>query len=288
MATHIPKEAAMTRIAQSMAFAVALGAGIVATAPAAQAQERTNDPRVADLVKAGEVRVAFGLGTPMSALKNPTTGELRGLAVEMGRALAQRLGVKLVTVVYPRPGAVIDGLRDNAWDVSFLVFDPDRVGQLDYSHPYVQSDFTYLVPAGSRLHSAADADQPGVRIATPRGDGADLYLTRTLKRAVLMRTDSHQEALELVRNGLADAKASARSVLMPDLPGFPGARVLDDGFADITFSAVVPKGQAARLAYLNEFVEEAKASGLVKRAIESVGIQGVRVTPSERLGALQR
>jgi polar amino acid transport system substrate-binding protein len=273
----------MTRFAHLLA--AALGVGIAVAGPAAQAQQRSNDPRVADLVKAGEIRVAFGLGSPLSALKKPDTGQLRGLAVEMGRALAQRLGVRQVTVVYPRPGAVIDAVRDNAWDVSFLVFDPDRAGQVDFSHPYVQSDFTFLVPAGSHILSVADADQPGTRITTSRGDGADLYLTRNLKHAILMRADSMQEALELVRSGHADAKASARPVLMEDLPAFPGARVLDDGFSGLAFSAVVPKGQAARLAYLNEFIEEAKASGVVKRAIESVGIQGVRVTPAEKLSA---
>jgi polar amino acid transport system substrate-binding protein len=273
----------MTRFAQLLA--VALGAGIAMAGPAAQAQERSSDPRVADLVKAGEVRVGFGLGSPLSGLKNPETGELRGLAVEMGRALAQRLGVRLATVVYPRPGAVIDGLRDNAWDVAFLIFDPDRAAQVDFSHPYVQSDFTFLVPADSRIHSVADADQPGIRITTSRGDGSDLYLTRNKKHAILMRADSMQEALELVRSGHAEAKASARPVLMEDLRAFPGARVLDDGFSALAFAAVVPKGQSARLAYLNEFVEDAKASGLVKRAIESVGIQGVRVTPAEKLGA---
>jgi polar amino acid transport system substrate-binding protein len=270
----------MTRIAQLLTFAVALGAGI---GVAAQAQEKWNDSRVADLINAGEVRVALGLGTPMSAIKDPATGELRGLAVEMGRALAQRIGVRFVPVVYPRPGAVLDGLRDNAWDVSFLVFDPDRAGQVDFSRPYVQSDFTYLVPAGSRLHEVADADQPGVRIATPRGDGSDLYLTRTLKHAVLLRTDTHQEALELVRSGRADAKASVRSVLMGDLPALAGARVLDDGFLDIAFAAVVPKGQIDRLFYLNEFIAEAKASGLVKRAVESLDLKGIRVAPSEKL-----
>ena len=105
----------MTRIAQLLAFALALGAGIGTAAPSAQAQERWNDPRVADLVEAGEVRVALGLGTPMSAIKNPATGELRGLAIELGRALAQRIGVRFVPVVYPRPGAILDGLRDTGF-----------------------------------------------------------------------------------------------------------------------------------------------------------------------------
>ncbi len=88
-----------------------------------------------------------------------------------------------------------------------------------------------------------------------------------------------------MRTGQADAKASARSVLMADLSPFPGSRVLDDGFSAVAFAAVVPKGQAGRLAFIDEFVADAKASGLVKRAIDSIGLQGIRMVPAEKLGA---
>ncbi len=264
-----------------VAFAIALAAATGGEQTAfAQA---TQDPRVADLVRAGELRVGLGLGVLMQAVKNPTTGELRGAALEMARALAAQIGVRLVTVEYPRPGAVMDGLRTNAWDVSFLVVNPART-EVDFSHPFLQSDYTYLVAPGSPIRSVADADRTGVRIAVPRGDGSDLYLTRTLKRAQLVRSDSHAAAVDLLRVGGADAKASPRFVLVTESPEVPGSRVLDDGFANISFAAVVPKGQAARLAYVNEFVEDAKASGLIKRIIESLGLQGVRVAPAEKLG----
>ncbi len=260
----------------------------VATVIAASEQtafsQATQDSRVVDLVRAGELRVGLGLGVLMQAVKNPTTGELRGAALEMARALATRIGVKLVTVDYPRPGAVIEGLRTNAWDISFLVIDPGRMEQVEFSHPFLQSDYTYLVAAGSPIRSIADADQAGIRIAVPRGEGSDLYLSRTLKRAALVRTDSHAAAVDLLRTGGADAKAASRFVLVTESPGVPGSRVLDDGFADISFATVVPKGQAARLSYINEFVENAKASGLVKRIIESLGLQGVKVAPAEKLG----
>ncbi len=265
-----------------VAFAVALAAAIGADEQTAFTQA-TQDPRVADLVQAGELRVGLGLGVLMQAVRNPTTGELRGAALEMARALAARIAVKLITVEYPRPGAVIDGLRSNAWDVSFLVINPARMGEVDFSHPFLQSDYTYLLAPGSPIRSVADADQTGVRIAVPRGDGSDLYLSRTLKRAELVRTDSHAAAVDLLRTGGADAKASPRFVLLTESPKVPGSRVLDDGFADISFAAIVPKGQAARLAYVNEFVEDAKASGLIKRIIESLGLQGVKVAPAEKL-----
>lgn len=266
-------------VASTIAFTAAIRAG----GQTALAQV-SQDSRVADLVKAEELRVGIGLGVLMQAVKNPTTGELRGAALEMARALAERIGVRLVTVEYPRPGAVLDGLRTNAWDVTFLVIDPTRKDEIDFSHPFLQSDYTYLVAPGSLIRSVADADQAGVRIAVPRGDGSDLYLSRTLKRAELVRADSHAAALDLLRTGGADAKASPRFVLMTERPAVPGSQVLDNGFAEISFAAVVPKGQTARLAYINEFVEDAKASGLVKRIIETLGLQGVRVAPAEKLG----
>lgn len=238
---------------------------------------------MADIANAGELRVGLGLGVLMSAVKNPATGELRGAALELARALARKIGVRLVTVEYPRPGAVLDGLRANAWDVSFLVFDPDRTAQVDFSHTLLKSDYTYLVAPGSHIRLVADADQPDIRIAVPRGDGSDLFLTRTLKHARLVRTENHAAALELLRNGGADAKASPRFVLATEASGLPGARLLEGGFADISYAAIVPKGRTARLAYINGFVEEAKASGLIKNIIASLGLQGITVAPAERL-----
>ena len=134
----------------------------------AEAQQ-TSDPRVADLLKAGKLRVGLGLGSPALAIKNPATGEVRGPALDLARAVAAKMGIELQSVEYPRPGAVLDGLRTNAWDVTFLVADPARATEADFSHPYMQSDFTYLVLAGSSIRNVADADQPGVHIAVPRG-----------------------------------------------------------------------------------------------------------------------
>ncbi len=267
----------MRGIALIIALAFVLG-----TALQVQAQQ-PQDPRVEDIVQAGVLRFGLGLGTPMVAVKDPTTGEVKGVALEMGRALAARIGVKFTSVEYPRPGAVIDGLRTNAWDVSSLVIDPERAEQVDFSNPWVQSDLTYLVRFGSSIHSVADVDKPGIRVAVPRGDGSDLYLTRTLKRAELIRTDSHAAAVELLRTGEADAKSSPRPVLITESVTLPGSRVLDDGYAEIYFAALVPKGRTARLAYINEFVEDAKVSGLVGRIIEAIGLQGVRVALAEKL-----
>lgn len=198
----------------------------------------------------------------------------------LGRALAVRIGIQFVSVEYPRPGAVIDGLRANAWDVSILIVDPVRAEQVDFSNPFMQSDLTYLVAAGSTIQHVADADQSGIRIAAARGDTSDLYLTRALKRAELVRTDSIAAALELLRTGSVNAMALNRPSLIAQSAALPGSRVLSDGFVDIYSAMAVPKGHDARLAYINEFIEEAKASGLVNRMIETLAMQGIRAAPS--------
>jgi polar amino acid transport system substrate-binding protein len=208
--------------------------------------------------------------------------------LELGRALAARLGVKLVSVEYPRPGAVIGGLRDNAWDVSVLLIDPVRAEQVDFSNPHLQSDLTYLVPADSTLQSVADADQPAVRIAVARGDTSDLVLTRLLKRAELVRVDSIAAAVELLQTGGARAVALNRPSLIVEAAKLPGSRVLIDGFGEIYSAVAVPKGHAERLAYINEFIEDAKASGLVNRIIEALAMQGVRVAAPGSLAKVDK
>lgn len=246
--------------------------------------QQAPDPRIADLVKAGRLRVGIGLGTAVLAIKDPATGEVRGPALDLGRALAARIGIELQPVEYPRPGAVLEGVRTNAWDVAFLAFDPDRATGADFSPPYMQADFTYLVRAGSSIRTVADADEAGVRIAVPRGDASGLYLSRILKRAELVRTDNHASAIDLLRSGRADAYAGPRPVALGFAAELPGFRVLEDGFATISFAAMVPKGHAGFLAYVNEFIEEAKASGLIKQIIERHGLQGVQVAPAGNPG----
>jgi len=245
--------------------------------------QQAADPRVVDLVQNGKVRVAIGLGSPVLAMKDANTGEVRGPALDLAQALAKKIGVKLEPIEYPRPGAILAGLKNNEWDVTFLVADPARLADADFSPPYMQSDFTYLVPASSSKRSVADMDQPGIHIAVPRGDASDLRLTQTLKHAELVRIDSIAAAIDMVRDGKIDAYAAPRVVLLALSNKAPGSRVLDDGFANIVWVAMVPKGKAARLAYVSDFLQEAKATGLVKQTIDQANLHGLQVAPSGKL-----
>jgi len=268
------------------AISAALGCGLLIAflqfaAPIAAA-EQVSDPRIADIVRAGKVRVGIGLANLVSGVKDPATGELRGVAVDIARALAARIKVELQPVEYPRPGLVLEGARNNAWDVAFLVIDPARAADADFSAPYMESDFTLLVPAGSAIRNFAEADQPGARIGVPRGDAVDLRLTRIAKQAELVRVDNQAAGADLLRSGRINAYAAPRPALLGMSAHLSGSHVLDDSFATISFAAFVPKGHeghAGHLAYASEFLEEAKASGLIKSFIERAGLRGMKVAP---------
>jgi polar amino acid transport system substrate-binding protein len=259
-----------------------VGAGFFVTVSTAAQSQPTTDPRVADLVAAGKIRVGLGLGNHAAAMKDPATGELHGMAADLARALAARIGIALEVVQYPRPGAVFDGARTEAWDVTFLVIDPKRIAAADASPAYMRSEFTYLVPARSAIHDVADADRGGIKIAVPRGDAVDLTLSRILKHAALVRADSQAAGIALLRSGAVNAYAAPRSALLALSTEVPGAHVLTDAFATTSWAAFVPKGHDGRLAYVSAFVEEAKADGTVAQFIVREGLRGTEVMPPAR------
>jgi len=269
----------MRRITLMLALTWSLGIAAAVIGAQILSAQQAPDPRVADLIQAGKVRVGLGLGSPPIAIKDPVTGELRGPAWDVARALAARIGIGLLPVEYPRPGAVMEGVRANAWDVALLGIDPSRAAEVDFSPPYLQYDLTYAVPVGSAIRYVADVDLPGVRVAVPRGDISDLRLSRMLKRAELVRVNTIAAVFDLLRTGNADVCGGTRPGLLEELARLPGFRVLEDRFGVILVAMVVPKGHAERLAYISDFIEEAKASGLVQRTIERAGLRGVQVAP---------
>jgi polar amino acid transport system substrate-binding protein len=268
----------MMRTARISSLGLAIGIGIVAGQQIASAQQ-TADPRVADVVHSGKLRAGIGVVAPHWAVKDARTGELRGVAVDIARALATRLGIELVVVEYPSPTKVLEGLKTGARDVGFLGVAPSRATVVDFSPPYMQVDATFLVPAGSSIRKIADADHPGVRIAVSAKSVEDIVLSRLLKQAELRRIATIGAGFDLLRAGNADVLATPRPTAILFSARLPGSHVLEDHF-NATFGAMaVPKGQTGRLAYISEFIEEAKASGLVKRAIEHAGVRGVQVAP---------
>ena len=238
----------------------------------------SSDPRVADLVRAGKVRIAL---FPPQYTKDPATGELKGIWADVARAFAARVGVELVLVEHPTPPKMVECLKAGACDVGSLGFDPARAADVEgFSPPFMEFDYTYLVPAGSSICGVAEADRPGVRIAVVHAHASTLALTRMRKHAELVSVDTPDSAFDLLRTGRVDAWASARPVLADYSAQLPGSRVVEDGYGANRPALVVAKGQAARLAYISEFIEEMKASGFVQQAITRSGWRGVKVAPA--------
>jgi polar amino acid transport system substrate-binding protein len=164
--------------------------------------------------------------------------------------------------------------------MGFMGPDPSR-GGVDFSPPILRLDYTFLVPAGSSIKTIADADRPEIRIAVVRDHASTLTLSRKFKHAQLVYAATPDPTFELLRSGQADAFASVRGVLLEYSAKFPGSRVLEEYYGTNLLGMVVPKGQTARLAYLSEFIEQAKVSGLVQQAIERAGVPGFKMAPAK-------
>jgi len=232
-------------------------------------------------VRAGKLRVALFLP---QYTKDAATGEIRGYGsgtvhVQIAHALAARIGVEAQLLGYPTPPAVVECLKAGACDVAFLGNNPSRAAEVGFSPTLLLLPFTYLVPAGSSIGSIADADRPGVRIAAVRNHESTLALSRILKHAESVSAEIPDAAFDLLRTGNADAWASTAPALLEYSTKLPGSRMLEDYYGANPLAMAVPKDQAGRLAYVSDFIEEAKASGLVQRAIERAGQRGIRVAP---------
>jgi polar amino acid transport system substrate-binding protein len=198
--------------------------------------------------------------------------------VEVVRALGARIGVELVVVEQPGPPEVIECLDSGACDVGSLGFDPARVGRVGgFSPPFIEVDYTHLVPAGSPIRAVADVDQPGLRIAVVHHHASTLALSRMLAHAEQVGVETADAAFDLLRTGRVDAWASIRPALLDYSSRLPGSWVLASSYGANLPTLVVAKGQTAWLAYLSEFIAEAKTSGLVQQAIERTGEAGYRV-----------
>ena len=233
----------------------------------------------ADLAPTGTLRAAINYGNFILATKDRTTGESRGVAVDLAHEIGKRLGVPVEIVPYDSVAVMGDAAPSGVWDIAFLGSDPAREKIMSFTAAYLEIEATYLVPGASPLRTAADVDRAGVRVAAPSRANYELYLSRNLKRAQLVSTPGADAAFEMLATGKVDALAGLTQALLGLAPKLPGSRLVEGRFMGVQQSIAVPKGKDAGLRYLREIVEEAKKSGLVARAIERTGAKGVSVAP---------
>lgn len=261
----------MLRIAIAVVgvFALASCATVSEVPPAARS----------DLAPTGQLRAAINFGNPILAAKDPATGEPRGVSVDLSRELARRLGVPVQFVTYDAAGKVVEGLKSGAWDVAYLAIDPARAVDISYTAAYVVIEGAYLVTKDSPIRSNAEVDREGVRVVVGAGSAYDLFLSRNLKNAKIVRAPTSPAVTDMFVAQKLDVAAGVKQQLEADARRIPGLRLLEGRFMVINQAMGTPKGREAGAKYLREFVEEMKASGFVAQSLVRHSIDGASVAP---------
>ena len=234
---------------------------------------------VNELAPTGSLRAAINYGNTVLAQKDPKTGEARGVSVDLAHELAWRLRVPLEVVAYDAAGKVSADARRNVWDVAFYAIDPKRAEDVAFSAPYVVIEGGYAVPVSSPLRNADEVDREGARIAVSNRSAYDLYLSRQLKHAQLVRAPSPAASFDLFVRDRLPVLAGIKPALVEWAKANPGYRVLDGRFMLIQQAMVTQKDRALSVEYLRKFVEEQKANGLVAAALARSGQKDATVAP---------
>lgn len=250
-----------------------IGCAGIHTAPTPEARQA--------LAPTGKLRVGLQLGSPHNVIRDSVSGEMKGVAFDLGKELARRMEVPFEPVLYPSVGALLDGGKSGAWDVAFVGFSPARAQEWDFTALHLEIEFGYLVPGGSSISTMADVDRPGIRVAVQEKSQPDVFLTRTLKNAAVVRASSLADTLEMLKSGRADVIFSIKPSLFEVSNQLPGSRVLDGRLGLDPHAMAMPKGRDLGVPYARRFVEDAKSEGLVKAAIERAGMRGAVVARLE-------
>ena len=254
-----------------VALSLLLSCGTTSPVPAAARSE---------LAPSGTLRAAINFGNPILAVKDAATGEARGVSVDLTRELARRLDVPVVLVTYDAAGKVVEGLKAGAWDVAYVAIDPARAVDVSFTAAYVVIEGAYLVPQNSPIRSNDEVDRPHVHVVVGAGSAYDLFLTRNLKQAKIVRAPTSPAVTDMFVAQKLEVAAGVKQQLEADARRIPGLRLLDGRFMVINQAMGTPKGRGeAGVKYLREFIEEMKASGFVAQALERHRVEGASVAP---------
>lgn len=234
---------------------------------------------VREIAPTGVLRAAINLGNPVLAQKNPVSGKLTGVSVDLANELGHRLGLQLTLVPFGTAGQVFEALAANLWDVAFLAIDPMRATKILFTAPYVVIEASYLVRDDSPFHAIEDFDRPGVRIAVGKGAAYDLYLSRNMKHAELIRSATSAGAIDLFLAAGLQAAAGVRQALIDRAETRGGLRVIEGRFMVIEQALGTPKARVHAWEYLQYFIELMKQSGFVAAALERSGQREAAVAP---------
>jgi polar amino acid transport system substrate-binding protein len=264
------------------AFAVAavLACGIVSTAIGDPAMDKV----LQDLAPTGKLRAAINLGNSVLAQTDEATGKPKGITPDLTNELGKRLGVPVELTTFTAAGKAFDAVKSGNLDIAFIAIEPVRAAELEFTAPYVIIEGAYMVPKDSSLKANEDVDKPGVRISVGVGSAYDLYLTRTIKNATVVRASmgGGKAMIDMFVNEKLEVAAGVKQPLLAYAKDHPEVRVLDGHFMEIQQAMATPKGRLSGAEYLRKFVEEMKASGFVADAIKRSNQQAAVAPPAAK------
>ena len=226
------------------------------------------------LAPTGTLRAGINLSNMLLVTGASKEGDPIGVSPDMAALIADRLGVPVSYHTYPRPGLTADGIKDGEVDIVNIAYEEKRAETIAFANAYCEIEATYLVPAGSSIHTIDEVDRPGIRIAVAERAAYDLYLTRTLKHAELVRADGLPGTVEMFVTQKLDVLAGLRPALLDNVKNIPGARILEGRYTTIRQSVGMRPGHADALAFLNDLCAEARSEGIVASLIERHGVGG--------------
>jgi polar amino acid transport system substrate-binding protein len=266
-----------------MKFAYRLSVGIVTVMLAGGLSATARADIMKELVPTGKLRVAIAVAPAPSAIyavKDAATGKFSGVTVDLGSALAKKLGVPVEFIAHLASGEIQNSAASGKWDVTFMPVDDERKKFVDFGNAYHLLQSTYLVAPGSNLMNVEDANAPGVRIGGGANTANFRAAQRTAPKATFVTVPGVDAAIAAMKAGEIDCIALSREALSGVAPKIPGSRVLDGGFLNSSTAVAVPKGKPEALAYASQFIEEAKASGLVRKSLDAMNLQNSQVAPA--------
>jgi polar amino acid transport system substrate-binding protein len=228
------------------------------------------------------LRAAINFGNPILASRAPGTNEPSGVSVDLARELGRRLGVPVELVPFTAAGKVVEAVTAAQVDIGFVAIDPVRGAGMLQTSPYVEIEGAYLVRNDSPINRNEEVDRTGNRVAVGNGSAYDLFLTRELKHAKLVKASTSPAVTDLFVAQKLEVAAGVKQQLQADAKRLPGLRLLDGCFMVIRQAMGMPKGRGAGYRYVEAFVEEMKASGFVAQALARHGIEGATVAPPGR------
>lgn len=233
---------------------------------------------LAQLAPTGVLRAGINMSNFLLVTRRDAAGDPEGVSPDMARAIAERLGVPIRYIPYPRPGELADAV--GSWDIGLIGAEPQRAEKIAFSAAYAEIEATYLVRADSPITTLEQVDRPGHRIAVTARAAYDLWLERNITQAQLLRAESLDSAFALFQREGLEVLAGLRPYLLSDAQALPGARILEGSFTTVQQAIGTARANAAAAAFLAEFVEDAKASGLVASLIARHKVRGLSVAPS--------